>query len=94
MHPSPSEQDAIAAAYVRGEKVKIIEADFGVNLSYPTDLAKRRGLPLRQIRPKDVVSARLRPEQRAALTAYCSEARVKPETVIREALNAYLGLAR
>lgn len=41
------ERDAMAAAYVRGEPIKAIAHRFDVDDSYPTQMAKRRGLELR-----------------------------------------------
>ena len=44
------ERDAIVQAMADGEKADAIGAEFGVCLSYPGMLAKRRGLPPRSIR--------------------------------------------
>lgn len=41
-------QDLILARYLRGVKVRTIAGEFNVGDHYPTDLAKRRGIPLRQ----------------------------------------------
>ncbi len=46
---SPRDKLAIMAAYLRGEKVESIAAQFGLkDSSYPGRLARRRGLPLRK----------------------------------------------
>jgi len=48
------ERDAIVQAMADGEKADAIRAEFGVCLSYPGMLARRRGVPPRTVkgRPK------------------------------------------
>lgn len=41
---------AIVDAYERGELTKVIAERFGVNKSYPTLLARRRSVPMRNRR--------------------------------------------
>lgn len=44
---SKDQKNAIVVAYASGEKVADIAAKFGVDQSYATLLARRRGVPLR-----------------------------------------------
>lgn len=49
----PWQQQALIDAYLAGEKTEAIAEEFGVHVSYPRLLAKRRGHPVRQIgRPR------------------------------------------
>lgn len=84
------DRDAICAAYLAGEPVKVIAARFGCGIGLPTYLAKRRGLPMRQIRPKGLVKARLGGALKARLQIVAKRERKTPDVLIREAVSAYL----
>lgn len=43
------ERDAIVAGVIAGEKETALAAEFGVSEDYPHILARRRGVPARQI---------------------------------------------
>ena len=59
----PWQQQALLDAYLAGEKVEAIAHEFGVHVSYPRLLAKRRGHPVRPIgRPP---KKRVHPAKRA-----------------------------
>lgn len=46
--PHRQNYDAIISAYAEGEPISSIAARFGCSQTYPGQLAKRRGIPLRR----------------------------------------------
>ena len=58
---------AIVSAYVSGEKLTVIAARFGCDQSYPTILARRRGVNVRSERHVPSAEVVLAPKPRAEL---------------------------
>jgi SOS-response transcriptional repressor LexA len=52
---------------------------------------RRRGIEIVDVTPADLAKI-LRPAQLRALDAYSKQSRLKPEAIIREAIDAYLGV--
>ena len=87
------QRDEIVRRYKAGDLLKVIAADFGTYASYVSDLALRRGCVSRY-GPRRLLQLELRAEQDAELRRLARSQHVKPETLAREAIAAYLGLSQ
>lgn len=97
MNRSPitdADRDAIVAAYVAGEPVKVIAHRFGCGMGLPIYLAKRRGIPLRQKRKKGVVRVDLGNALKTRITIIAKRQNTTLDILVREALADQYGGAR
>ena len=97
MNRSPitdADRDAIVAAYVAGEPVKVIAHRFGCGMGLPIYLAKRRGIPLRQKRKKGVVRIDLGNALKTRITIIAKRQNTTLDILVREALADQYGGAR
>lgn len=97
MNRSPitdADRDAIVAAYVAGDPVKVIAHRFGCGMGLPIYLAKRRGIPLRQKRKKGVVRLDLGNALKARMTIIAKRQNTTLDILVREALADQFGSTR
>lgn len=87
------DRSEIARRYRAGDLLKNIAADIGVCTTTASAVARRLGCEGRH-GPRNRLTVGMRPEQYAALRRYAKSQRSKPETIVREAVAAYLGLTR
>ncbi len=59
---APRNNQAILAAYVRGDSIEAICAQYGCGQGWPVQLAKRAGVPLRTAADSAATKAKLRPK--------------------------------
>ena len=89
-----ADRDAIVAAYVAGDPIKVIAHRFGCGMGLPIYLAKRRGIPLRQKRKKGVVRVDLGNALKTRITIIAKRQNTTLDILVREALADQYGGAR
>lgn len=86
-----ADRDAIVAAYVAGEPVKVIAHRFGCGMGLPIYLAKRRGIPMRQPRKKGVVRVDLGRALSQRMKIIAKRQNTTLDVLVREALADQYG---
>lgn len=84
----------ILRRYKAGHQLKAIAADFGTYAAFVSRLALQRGCRARYPFQRGLLTVKLRPQELGELRKLAKEHHVKPETIAREAIAAYLGLVR
>ena len=89
-----ADRDAIVAAYVAGDPIKVIAHRFGCGMGLPIYLAKRRGIPLRQKRSKGVRRIDFGRALLQRITIIAKRQNTTLDILVREALADQYGGAR